>query len=78
MQRGLSRYCASHFKAFPTGVLANVDVFQWLWQVLLYLKYNLIYFLWQASQNVETSSGMYQNVYFYDMQELSLNSSPLC
>uniref|UniRef100_A0A8B9TDU1 Small nuclear RNA activating complex polypeptide 4 n=1 Tax=Anas platyrhynchos TaxID=8839 RepID=A0A8B9TDU1_ANAPL len=58
MQRGLSRYCASHFKAFSTGVLANVDGFQWLWQVLLYLKYNLMYFLWQASQNVETSSAL--------------------
>ncbi|KFQ84163.1 snRNA-activating protein complex subunit 4, partial [Phoenicopterus ruber ruber] len=30
----------------------------------------------QASQNVETSSGTYQNIYFYDVQELSLNSSP--
>ncbi|KFW91422.1 snRNA-activating protein complex subunit 4, partial [Phalacrocorax carbo] len=30
----------------------------------------------QASQNTETSSGTYQNIYFYDVQELSLNSSP--
>ncbi|KFV45860.1 snRNA-activating protein complex subunit 4, partial [Gavia stellata] len=30
----------------------------------------------QASQNMETSSGTYQNIYFYDVQELSLNSSP--
>ncbi|KFQ64789.1 snRNA-activating protein complex subunit 4, partial [Phaethon lepturus] len=29
----------------------------------------------QASQNMETSSGTYQNIYFYDVQELSLNSS---
>ncbi|KFW65763.1 snRNA-activating protein complex subunit 4, partial [Pygoscelis adeliae] len=30
----------------------------------------------QASQNMETSSGTYQNIYFYDVQDLSLNSSP--
>ncbi|KFP65468.1 snRNA-activating protein complex subunit 4, partial [Cariama cristata] len=30
----------------------------------------------QASQNMETSSGTYQNIYFYDVRELSLNSSP--
>ncbi|NWT90070.1 SNPC4 protein, partial [Lanius ludovicianus] len=29
----------------------------------------------QASQNMETSSGTYQNIYFYDVQELSHNSS---
>ncbi|NWZ84733.1 SNPC4 protein, partial [Poecile atricapillus] len=38
-------------------------------------KYNLIYFFLQASQNMETSSGTYQNIYFYDVQELSHNSS---
>ncbi|NXC08378.1 SNPC4 protein, partial [Orthonyx spaldingii] len=37
-------------------------------------KYNLIFFL-QASQNVETSSGTYQNIYFCHVQELSHNSS---
>ncbi|KFO94732.1 snRNA-activating protein complex subunit 4, partial [Buceros rhinoceros silvestris] len=30
----------------------------------------------QASQNMETSSGTYQDIYFYDVQELSVNSSP--
>ncbi|NXQ61593.1 SNPC4 protein, partial [Anthoscopus minutus] len=29
----------------------------------------------QASQNTENSSGTYQNIYFYDVQELSHNSS---
>ncbi|NXQ00679.1 SNPC4 protein, partial [Vidua macroura] len=38
-------------------------------------KYNLIYFFLQASQNTETSSGTYQNIYFCDVQELSHNSS---
>ncbi|NXS36228.1 SNPC4 protein, partial [Pomatostomus ruficeps] len=38
-------------------------------------KYNRIYFFLQASQNTETSSGTYQNIYFYDVQELSHNSS---
>ncbi|NXL22818.1 SNPC4 protein, partial [Setophaga kirtlandii] len=37
-------------------------------------KYNLIFFL-QASQNTETSSGTYQNIYFCDVQELSHHSS---
>ncbi|NWW47699.1 SNPC4 protein, partial [Pedionomus torquatus] len=30
-------------------------------------QYNLISFFWQASQNMETSSGTYQNVYFFMM-----------
>ncbi|NWU21889.1 SNPC4 protein, partial [Dyaphorophyia castanea] len=30
-------------------------------------KYNLIQFFLQASQNTETSSGTYQNIYFYDV-----------
>ncbi|NWH98204.1 SNPC4 protein, partial [Tichodroma muraria] len=38
-------------------------------------QYNLIYFFLQASQNTETSSGTYQNIYFYDVQELLHNSS---
>ncbi|NXY36934.1 SNPC4 protein, partial [Pomatorhinus ruficollis] len=38
-------------------------------------QYNLIYFFFQASQNTATSSGTYQNIYFYDVQELSHNSS---
>ncbi|NWR22741.1 SNPC4 protein, partial [Emberiza fucata] len=38
-------------------------------------QYNLIYFFLQASQNTETSSGTYQNIYFCDVQELSHNSS---
>ncbi|NXO75719.1 SNPC4 protein, partial [Sitta europaea] len=39
-------------------------------------KYNLIYFFFlQASQKKDTSSGTYQNIYFYDVQELSHNSS---
>ncbi|NXI87754.1 SNPC4 protein, partial [Rhipidura dahli] len=38
-------------------------------------KYNLIFFFLQASQNTATSSGTYQNVYFYDVPELARNSS---
>ncbi|NWS01275.1 SNPC4 protein, partial [Motacilla alba] len=38
-------------------------------------KYNIIYIFLQASQNTETSSGTYQNIYFCDVQELSHNSA---
>ncbi|NXA73248.1 SNPC4 protein, partial [Thryothorus ludovicianus] len=38
-------------------------------------KYNLMYFFLQASQNADTPSGTYQNIYFYDVQELSHNLS---
>lgn len=47
--------------------------------IFRYLKSIISFFVcfWQASQNTETSSGTYQNIYFYDVQELSHNSSPL-